>query len=481
MIKLGSSKILGLSLWPDGALAAQVAIEGGTAQIARTAEFIAPAGITLDKPAEFGRALHSFLRMQGISAKTAVIGLPARMLMSRKKDIPPATLQNTIMSLQLVAETEFASEASRLVVDFTGTPSTSTHSSVMLFATEQNILAQVQAMADSAGLRLEALTSTSAAQLAAASTGAGHDDLIVTIYRSGAEALIGRNANPSQVRHIPMGGDGDESVDRLAGEIRRMMIAAQNIDTAPALSVWGGSKMTGAALGARLNMAPAPARLAHMTAELTQEQNQFAPAVALALTMLNPHGPPVNFLKSRLAVKARTSHRRQITWAAVVGVMLIAAVTYGIVDYQQKTNLLDSLKKRITANNVAAKNAQAAVDRLTLVRGWVNQNPLCLAALRDLTTYFPEDATIYATSFSYKTEKVVITAAKKNADQPESTILTIQITGKANSEQQVLALLDKLKDNRRFYDPKVQEIRTATRGNRQVTFSLTCTYRGKES
>ena len=106
MIQLGSKRLLGIALFPDGALAAQIAIDGGTARVAHLAEFVAPEGVTLEKPAEFGRALGTFLRLQGIHTHEAIIGLPARKLLSRRKEVPPANYQNTVASLRLVAETE---------------------------------------------------------------------------------------------------------------------------------------------------------------------------------------------------------------------------------------------------------------------------------------------------------------------------------------------------------------------------------------
>lgn len=480
MIHLGSKKILGLALFSDGALAAQIAMEGGTARISHVAEFTAPDGLTLDKPAEFGRALGAFLRAQGIHTRETVLGLPARKLLSRRKDIPPASYQNTISSLRLVAETEFAAEAHRITVDFAGTPSTSAPGNVLLFATENETLTQVQKMAESAGLRLAAISSTSAALAATVVATKGHDSVVISLHRAGAEAVVARDQMPTQIRHIPLAGDSTEGVERLAGEIRRTLAGLPHNGAAPSVTLWGGKSTIGESLAKKLNLTSDSPRLARLTTPLTEENRKFAPAAALALASLDPAGLPVNFLKSRLAPPKQTSNRRRITWAAIFGGLILLITVLGITDLQRNTRLLEDLQKSIAAKSADAKRAQAAVDRLSTARAWTAQNPTCLSALRDLTNLFPEDASLFATSFTYKPEKVAAPGSKRGTDQQEITVLTVQLAGKAASEQQVLALLDKLKDSKLFYDPKLLELRNATRGSRQVAFSLTFTYRGKE-
>lgn len=480
MIHLGSKKILGLALVPDGALAAQIILEGGTARIVHLAEFITPDGLTMEKPAEFGRALGAFLRSHGIHTRETVLGLPARKLLSRRKEVPPANYQNTVASLRLVAETEFAAESHRIMVDFAGTPSSSSASHVLLFATENETIAQAQKIAESAGLRLAAITSTSAALAATVVSTKGSENVVITLHRTGAEAVVSRDQIPTQIRHIPATDDSPEDADRLAGEIRRTLASLPHNGTVPSITLWGGRKTLGESLAKKLNLTFAQPKMSRLTTPLAEENRKFAPALALGLAWFESTHLPVNFLKSRLAPQKKADNRRRIMWASAAAIFIAGITLIGIVDMQQKTSQLEFLQKKIADNTATAKRAQAAADRLKTARSWTAQNPTCLSALRDLTNLFPEDATLYATSFNYKPEKVIIPNNKRGAEQSEVTTLTVQLAGKAASEQQVLALLDKLKDSKLFYDPKLLELRNATRGSRQVAFSLTFTYRGKE-
>ena len=81
--------MIGLSIGERSLLAAEV-VAGERPEVARLAEFVYPDGISPQQPAELGTALGAFLRENKFTAKSAIVGLPARWLVVKCKDVPPA-------------------------------------------------------------------------------------------------------------------------------------------------------------------------------------------------------------------------------------------------------------------------------------------------------------------------------------------------------------------------------------------------------
>src|SRR5206468_10314373 len=90
-LSIGHPSVLGLVVGERSIIAAEVAITRDRRQVKRTAQFIFPDTASLEKPEELGTALAQFLRQNHFSSSRAVIGVPARWLMARDKDLPPAS------------------------------------------------------------------------------------------------------------------------------------------------------------------------------------------------------------------------------------------------------------------------------------------------------------------------------------------------------------------------------------------------------
>src|SRR5205814_9150368 len=104
------SSVLGLAVGERSIIAAEISIGRDRKQVKRTAAFIFPADASLEKPEELGTSLAQFLRQNNFSTSRAVIGVPARWLMARDKDIPPATPEAAASTLRLQAERRSSAE-----------------------------------------------------------------------------------------------------------------------------------------------------------------------------------------------------------------------------------------------------------------------------------------------------------------------------------------------------------------------------------
>ncbi len=129
------NKVLGLALGERSLLAAEVANAAAGPEVRRAAEFVYPDGLSTKDPAALGAALAAFLKDGGFSARAAVVGLPARWLVVKSKDVPPADPATLADLLRLQAEGEFSSELKDLVYDYAADATAGHPTSVLLMAT----------------------------------------------------------------------------------------------------------------------------------------------------------------------------------------------------------------------------------------------------------------------------------------------------------------------------------------------------------
>jgi hypothetical protein len=464
VIRSRPKKIIGLAIGPRSILLAEVGSKGSARAVESLKEFAYPPGLSLSTPAELGRALGQFLRDQKLRTRDVVVGLPARWLVARPKDVPPAAPAAAASTLRLQAESEFATEASDLLVDFAGQTSPEAVTPVLLVATARRYVDACVTLAQTAGLRLSAVSATTLA-LGRASGGApGSHGLILNLSDGNAELMVQHGAAPSQLRHLPVDeGAGADAADALVGEIRRTLAAWPQNGSPFHLTVWDGAGHAnrGQALGQRLNMAVSSPELRTLAATEGREAQGFAPAVALAVTALDPAGPAVDFLHSRLAPPKPPSKHRRLIWAGVAAGLVVLAVAAGMIDLYHRRAVLTQLRAELKAANDRVQNAEPDVNRVNFVHGWASGKPRLEACLRALRALFPEDdGSIWASSLTLDA----------NASG--------QLAGKAANHELVVKLADSMRENPHFAGSTihVQEMRDSARDSRETTFAIFFTY-----
>jgi len=300
-VKVGS-KILGLAVGQRSILVAEVATRGERHVVSRCAEFVFPEGMAMSDADKTGAAFRGFLRANQFSTKDVVFGLPAKRLVTRRKDVPPTTPAAAAMTLRVQAEGEFSSELDDLVMDFAGTVSEKGPTTVLLVATNKVLLDECEAVARVAGLKVHAITSTTVALGRATSRLPGGDGMVLSLGPNGAELVIQQGLDPSHLRHLNVMA-GADSLPALAAEIRRTMAAIPQNGTPMTLALWniGGMANPESMLEQRLSMPVSTPAVSNLALTEGIDAQRFAPAVALALSALESAALPVDFLHSRLA------------------------------------------------------------------------------------------------------------------------------------------------------------------------------------
>jgi hypothetical protein len=459
-----------MALSQKSILIAEVGGKAGAWSVQHLAEFVFPEGVSLEQPAELGQALKQFMRGEKFSTRETVIGLSAKRLVTRRKEVPPAAPVMAASMLRLQAEGEFSSEPDALVMDFAGETSATTTTTVLLMAVTRENVDQCSAMTKAAGLKLTGLTVTAAALGQATSRGPeGSDGVVVSLAPGGAELVVQHGGATTQVRHLNVGdATAADSLGVLAGEIRRTVAALPRNGSPLTLAVWSStdSAPTGSLLEQRLNMPVTTPDLRMIASGGSAEGgiNRFAPAVAVALAELDGDRLPVDFLHSRLAPPPPASVKKKWVWgigiAAAVLVMLGAEI-YGFsktkADVARDEAQLASMKKDLA-------DATTARDRLDAARRWAPGKPVIIACMRDLTKLFPDEGSIWVTGLYLHPN------------------LSGELLGKASNTQQVLNFTDRLNNNPSFKGAKWTDAHEeANRGGNEVSFTIAFVYHPEEA
>jgi len=489
-------KLLGLAVGERSMLIAEVAGAGDRPDVRQLAELTYPAGVSLDHPAELGKALAALLREKRIGTSDAVVGLPARWMVAAAKEVPAAAadLETRASILRLEAEAEFSTELKDLVFDFVdtdrgravnGSPAAQT---VLLMATSRKYVDAAVAMCRGAKLNLVSVCPSAVALGQATSRGMpeADDSLVLFVGASGAELTAHRDASPSALRHLRAASSQPAFVSELR---RAVSTLPRSRGTAQReLVLWDGAGIDADALGSQIGVSVRQGDLPALgvnasTANRNGAGRAFAAAVALTLPGVRGEGMPIDFLHSRLAApKARRIPR----WAYLAVIAVVACVGLGIyayTDLQNQQAELDNLNTRLTALKPQIQTAEAFVSRVSFAQGWHNGEPRYLACLRDLTSAIPDDGQTYATSLIVREAPKETTNARSAAVSPaaaaakrtEARVISGQLYGKTSDQQHVQFVLDHMKQIGAFRNVKLGGTQDAGRG-REVSFSITFDY-----
>ena len=485
MKALRHNKLLGIAMGDRSVLIAEV-LAGDKPSAKHLAEFEFPQGVTLENAAALGLALAEFLEREHFSARHAVIGLPAKWLLVKNKDLPPADAATAADLLRLGAETEFSSELKDLVFDYVGQADPSQGQTVLLIATPRRHLEWATSMCDAARLTPEAVTS-SAAVLAMLTQGdSAKNTIVLTIAAGGAEFVSHRGAHANMLRHLR----APEPSALFINELRRAVSAVPtNGSTAGSeMVVWDGAGLE----AGRFEQMGLPVRYGDL------------PSLGVIAPDGNRNGAGRKYGRRRSPWRRRrwseaTSRliscipgsllppvRRVQSWMVLTGlavVLAIVAVVGAYLDIQHLTSEKAALDSKLTDEGPRIKTAQDFVSKVTFAEHWEAGDPRYVACLRDITELLPVDGQTYVTGLSiHEIEQKIDPYAKQTSvpASPERN-LAVTINGKAPNQERALQLRDSFLQHRDWFeDVKLPKVITSA-GTRfsapEASFTITCTFK----
>jgi len=475
---LSRRKMLGLAVTNRSITAVEVvaADEGG--QASRAAEFIFPDGVGLQEPAALGTALRLFLRSKGFSASRCVIGMEANWLTAREKTVPPGAGESIRQILSLMIEREFASDAKELLFDYALGAETGGQRSALLVAAPQQILSQLVLMGRAAGLTVTTITPSTMALAGPTDGTSEHDQLVLHLFRGGAELAIRARGGLRMMRRLPLAVPASEAADRpstngwlqqLSDELRRIVAllpGGEPEDQAQReLLIWGEAglgpdacRVLSEQLAMPVKVCERPEGLDPGGAAPPSPGAQFSAAAAMALDALRHRPPAIDLLHSRLSPQKTRAIGRKVAWAAALVATLIAVGTVLVLDWRADRLEAAALDRRLKAMAGDLADAKDTIAKVIFARPWYDRRSSYLDCVYELTLAFPQEGLIWATSLAIQED------------------MRVALSGRAVSELAVLDVLDRLKANAHLADVKPLYLRKAGRQGDEVAFAMSFTF-----
>lgn len=464
MTRTGAS-ILGLAISERAIIAAELgASTAPTVHKTATLKLSAP----IKDAASAGAMLRKFLKENGFSAGRVVLGLPAKQIMSRPWQVPPSTPTAAAAILRLAAERQFPPEFKDLIFDYAGNPNPTEPSKVLLLATSKQHVDLAVGMAESAGLSVLGVTSSSLA-LSAAVKKPERNKILVSLSNESTELVINSDQGPRLLRYLPVesehllsaNGSAGAAVATLGSELMRASLAGGE-STNHDLLLWDALGLRPdslAALSDRYGMAVSTARDLSLLqvgapADAKADISVYGPAVALALLARRGSIFPVDFLHSRLAPPKQRRIGRKIYWAIALAVVLAIAIAASVWSLQNQQNKLDKLNESIKNMQPALSAARTLDAKVRTANGWYDNRPATLDCLLHLTEAFPQEGTVWATNISLR-------------DNGVGTV-----TGKAIDYRDVLSIYDHMKNDPKFSKVVLNNTNMRQGNSKDTVFSI---------
>jgi hypothetical protein len=494
-----SRKMLGLAATERSISAVEIGLVHGRQSVLHAAEFPMPEGDAARDPAVLGKALRQFLKQNRFSCSRCVIGLGTRWLAAREKLLPPTSADLVAGVLSLAAEREFASDPKDLALDYTkpvdlksgnreqgtgnrktadvssvpvpGSPFPVPVVSVLLVAAPRRTVEHLLATAETAGLTVTAVTSSTMALASATGGAASLRRLVLYLSSGGAELCVQAGGGFPLLRSLPMAappatagsGAAENWLNDLAGELRRVLTLLPGASASPQgadLVIWNAAGLSTEALrtlGDRLSLEARactyPSDLG-LAGEAAAPAGESAAAAALALAGLQSDLLAVDFLHSRLTPRKRLALGRKVVWAVGLAAAVVIGCLALLVSWQSQQREVADLTGQRDDMQASVDVAKDMIEKMTFARQWYDQRPRFLDSLRELTLAFPAEGRIWTTSLGIGEDMRAL------------------LSGKASDEGAVLEVLDHLTKSPKFSDVKPLYIREVGGGSSEVSFAI---------
>ncbi len=458
--------ILGLALEDNCILAAEVHPRARQPHLRRSGEFLIPDGLSSANPSELGRHLRQFLKANGFSARAAVVGLPAKWLVARELTVPPASGNALSGILQIQTERAFALDPKELVFDYWGHTDSARSSPVLLIAAHRERINQISLLAKAAGLQLVAVTPTSHALRSIDN----NNDSDVGIYmRDDYVEVWSVGAALPWIKHAtrPVRQQQEGTSEALRTEIERLVWLSPGDyqgSRPQRVTLYAASELVGkatndldfsASAGAAIHDGNANLLSVGFDADELTGAGAAGAAAALAFAASQDRPLFVDFLHPRMAVAKRSPHTRALVWTAVACVVIIAGLVAVVRDWRQDTQDIAVYTQQLAAMSEDIEAAKQVVERMNYAARWTARRPKSLECLRQLTLAFPKEGTVWATTL------------RVDEDGQGSVI------GKSLREDNVLQVLDAIKNSESFQNVQMLYMRDAGRDTDEVSFAVT--------
>lgn len=475
-LSLRPGSLLGIAISDREIVVAQVA--GRRGRLQNYLRWEIPEGVSFVQPRVLGERLAAVLKEKGFTADKAVLGVPARWLIAERRELPPVGREQALSLMRLQAERLSAGagsgpgDESGIVFDVAGDLSASQATNGLLVGISSMRLDQLRALCDAADIEPVGVTATGLAlsQTFRRDTG----DVLVLFGGHGTELVRRDEGQAVGLRHlngVPTSGQG--VLPALTAELSRALtLGSSSAHPAQSVVLIGESSLpeTGYSelserLGREVRSTTPLEALAEMSTvgSLNGEAQgvmteRIWPAIALAGLGAVAGRLPVNFLDPRLALPKESRISRPVVLGTLAGLLAVAALVWLILAVRSAEQEATFLEKELEDRAADIEAAQATIDEVRIGRTYFEKRPAILDPLADLARAFPEEGTIWVSTFTMR---------------PDGKG---QIVGRASDQQAILDVRDALMANPAFQNLQLPDQREASGRRGEWSFTLSFTY-----
>jgi len=464
----GTRHILGLAIDDTGVVATELSIESGRTEVRRTGELLWEQELTADSAKPLGLQLRHFLREKGFSSKRAVVGLAAKWVLTKEIEAPPASADALAGMLSIQAERAFSLNADELIFDYCGKTSTTEKNQVLLLAARRQIVGQIKELTEAAGLQVQSMTVSALACSQALSESGAASRYGLYVRPTYCEFWAQLDGSPRFIKHVAMSKNGTPGgyADHLASTVERLVLLSSSPGqllpyqiTASDACGLPDEMIDGLRdrLGPQIKVSNGRAGLGSKGLDMRDQpqEGRAIAAAAVAMTGVGTQRPPVDFLNPRVGAKKAVSHKRMVVWGASIAGGCLIGLGILVVLWHAYSSDIAASKAWLKENEAQITAAQEFVDRANYAAGWLSRAPQFLECLRGLTTAFPEEPYLWASSLAL------------NEDGKGSVV------GKTTSDPSFYEVLNKIKqEDKEFSDVMMMYLREVGRESREKEFAL---------
>jgi hypothetical protein len=367
--------------------------------------------------------------------------------------------------LSIQAERAFSLDADELVFDYCGRTSTTEKGAILLLAARRQMVHQIKDLTEAAGLQVQAMTLSALACSKVLSEGGLANWYGLYTRPTYCEFWAQWDGSPRFIKHVPMSKNGTPAgyADLLASTIERLMLLSPVPGQTPPYAITAYDacglpedciEALGKRLGPQIKVSNGRAGLRSKGLALPDQARAIA-AVAVALTAVGAQKPLVDFLNPRVGAKKAVSHKRVLVWAAGVASACVLGLLVLLAIWHVYRSEIIASNAWLKENEAQITAAQELLDRHKYAGSWVSREPQFLECLRGLTTAFPEEPSLWASSL----------ALNENG--------TGSVVGKATREASFNDMFDKIMQNvKEFPDIKRMYFREGGRESREKEFAI---------
>ena len=422
-------------------------------EIKQTATLKLPESVTWENTDQLGQTLRQFLRQQHLSARLALVGVPARWVVAKSVHIPPTSQDNVANVLEIQTEQAFSLNHQDLVFDYSGRINATKPNEVLLAAMPRKRLEQIQTVAKIAGLHLLSVT-PSVAAMSVLSSGFPGTTYGIYAQNEHCEFITAVGGTVRQIKHIstPL---NRENPDTMAAELQRVLLLAgldYSTGVPMSLVLWSDREDSSPALS-RLRQQLDSTVDIHAGREILVDSGrvrvgqmgaEYDGVTGLLLAHTQTDIPLIDFLHSHIGIRSKRHKVRILVWSAVLVCLLLVGLGSVYWGWQQDRRTIQVYEQYIADNSTSYEAVRTVKDNLALAAGWSVGRPRYLSCMRELAQAFPERGDIWVSNMNLK----------EDLTDPEGYSAGL-ISGGAIDRPTILNVIDKLKKSGTFSNVEI--------------------------